>query len=84
MLAQPGCNAQSYSQLSPSYLGMDDLTTVSSNDSLAKWVIAAHSLLFVMLCVAFCTTRQRQTNGRLVQELNVPTVEVRYKNNFQK
>ena len=51
-----------------------DLTTESSFDSQAKWVMMCLAYLFGMLSMGVCTTRHWQTSGRLVQELNVWTV----------
>ena len=53
---------------------MGDLTTEHSFDLQATWAIGVLGLLFDMLSMGVCTTRQWQTSGRLVQELIVKTV----------
>ena len=53
---------------------IDDIKNERSFDSQAMWVIDVLDLLFDMLSMGVCTTRHRQTYGRLVQELNVYTV----------
>ena len=56
---------------------MDDLTTERSFDSQATWVIDVLYLLFDMLSMGVCTTMHWQLSSRLVQELNVGTVETK-------
>ena len=51
-----------------------DLTTELSFDSQATWVIDVFGFLFDMIFISVCTTRDWQTSGRLVQNLNVCTV----------
>ena len=58
----------------PRHGNMDDLTTERRFDSQASWVIDVPGMVFDMVCMDFCTTRQWLTAGRLVQELNVRTV----------
>ena len=57
----------------PGYGCMDDLTTESSFNSQATWVIMSLIYFFDMLSLGVCTTRHWQTSDRLVQELNVCT-----------
>ena len=54
---------------------MDDLTTERSFDSQATWVIDVLDLFHDMLSMNVCATRHWHTFGRLVQELNVCTVD---------
>ena len=54
---------------------MDDLTTERSVDSQVRGVIGVLGLFFDMLSMGVCTTKHCQTSGRLVQKLNVCTVE---------
>ena len=53
---------------------LDDLTTEHIFNSQATRVIDGLGLCFDMLSMDVCITRQWQTSGRLVQELNVCTV----------
>ena len=55
---------------------MHDLTTEHSFDSQVTWVIHVLGLLFDILSMDVCTTRHYRTSGRLVQELDVCTVEL--------
>ena len=55
---------------------MDDLKTERSFDSQATWIINVLGLFFDMLPIGVCTTGHLQTSGRLVQELNICTVDV--------
>ena len=50
---------------------MDDLATECGFDLKAKRVIAVLDLSLDMLSKGVCTTRHRQTSGRLVQELRI-------------
>ena len=54
---------------------MDDLTTESSFDSQFIWVFDVLGLFFDMLSMGVSTTSYWQASGRLVQELNVCTVD---------
>ena len=59
----------------PGHECIDDLTTVRCFDSQAAWVIDVLDLCFDMLSMDVCTTRYSQTSGRLMQELNVCTID---------
>ena len=56
---------------------MDDLTTERSFNSPATWVSGVLGLLFDMLPMDVCTTRHCQASGRLLQEINVCTVNTK-------
>ena len=75
MRGNPGHNTRPHARLPPSFLGMDDLTTDCSFDSQAKCVIGVLGLLFDLLSMGVCTTRYWQQSDRLVQKLNVFTVD---------
>ena len=70
----PDCHPVYWAWIRPQ---VSDLTTESSFDSQASWVIDVLCLYSNMLSLGVCTTRHWQTSGRLVQELNVCTVEPR-------
>ena len=53
---------------------MNELTTKRSFDSQAMWGIDVLGLFVDMLSMGVCTTRQWQTSGRLVQELDASQV----------
>ena len=53
---------------------MDGLTIKRNSDLQDTWVIDVLDLAFHMLSMCVCKTRQWQTYGRLVQELNACTV----------
>ena len=78
MRGQPGHDTCPHVRLSPSFLGMDvttGLTTKPSFDSPGNWIIDVPDLIFDMLSMmGVCKTRHWQTSGRLVQKLNVCTV----------
>ena len=57
---------------------MDDLTTKRRFDSQATWVINVLGLFYDMLFMVVCTSRHSHMPGRLVQELNVCTVDPRH------
>ena len=62
----------------PGHGSMIDQTTERSFDSQATWVIDVLGLCFDLLCVDVFTTRHWQMSGRLVQESNICTVQLRY------
>ena len=66
----------SASQL-PGHRCMDNLGNERTFDSQAMWVVDVLGLFFDMLSTDVCTTRHWQMYGRLVQELNVCTVDHR-------
>ena len=76
MPGQPGHNTRPHARLPPSFLGMDEFTTIRSFDSQETWAIDVRGLFFDMSSMDVYTTRQCQTSGRLVQELNVCTVSI--------
>ena len=61
---------------SPGLGCMDDLRTKRSFDSQTIGSLVCLPYLFEILSMGVCTTRHKQTSGRLVQELNVCTVAV--------
>ena len=70
MCGQPGQDTR-YSQLPPSFLGMDDLTTERSQ---LCGLLICLAYFFDMLSKGVCTTRHLEASGQLVQELDVSTV----------
>ena len=56
---------------------MDDLTTENTFHLQATWFIDVIVLYFDMLPIGLCTAVHWHTSGRLVQELNVCTVDDR-------
>ena len=62
-----------------SFLGMNDLTTERSFDWQATWVIDENDK-FCCKVVRVSTTRHWQMSGRLVQELDVCSVQTHNKN----
>ena len=59
----------------PGHGCMDDPIAERGFDSQATWVLGVLGVFFDMLSMGVCTTRHCQTSGRLVQELNVCTVD---------
>ena len=53
---------------------IDDITTGSSVDRLATWVIDVLGLFLDMISMGVCTPRNWQISSRLVQEVYVSTV----------
>ena len=73
MRGHPRHNTRPHFRLSHIFLGLDDISTERNFDSLATWIIDV-LCFFDMLSMGVCSTRHRETPGRLVQELNVCTV----------
>ena len=74
MPGQPGHSTRLHAQFPPSFLDMDACTTSQLNVALVRKLLCAW-LIFDTLSISVCTTRHWQTSGKLVQEVNVCTVE---------
>ena len=81
MCGQPGHNTRPHTPLPPSLFPghgcTDDLTNGRSFDSQASRDTDVLGLFFDLLPMGLCTTRHWQSSGRLVQELNICTVDVK-------
>ena len=78
MRGQPGYDTRLHARLPPSCRSMDALMISQQTRIVALVCKLRGSLMcltfFDMLSMGFCTTRHWQTSGRIVQELNVPTL----------
>ena len=80
MPGHPGHITQPYDRLPVTYMGMDAWMTSQPGNTFylqATWFIDVPGLFSDMLPIGVCTTVHWHTYGRLVQELNVCTVDDR-------
>ena len=78
-VGSPGIKTQPHARLPPSFLYMDACLTSQLNVALIRKLPGSLMCLnyySMLLSMDVFTTRNRQTSGRLVQELNVCTVHV--------
>ena len=82
MRGQSGHDTCPHVKSTPSVLGLNSWMTSQLNEALIPKLYVGHScvwLFFDILFMDVCTTRQWQTSGRLVQELNACIVDLMYR-----